>query len=57
MWYVLFNVIAEAQSIPSDLFEAARVYKLSCRQRWQIVILPGILPDLIIGIIPAVGGA
>jgi len=32
MWYVLFNVIAGAQSIPSDLFEAARVYKLS---RWQ----------------------
>jgi len=57
MWYVLFNVIAGAQSIPSDLFEAARVYKLSRWQRWQTVILPGIFPFLITGIITAVGGA
>lgn len=57
MWYVLFNVIAGAQSIPSDLFEAARVYKLSRWQRWQTVILPGIFPYLITGIITAVGGA
>jgi NitT/TauT family transport system permease protein len=57
MWYVLFNVIAGAQSIPSDLFEAARIYKLSRWQRWQTVILPGIFPYLITGIITAVGGA
>jgi NitT/TauT family transport system permease protein len=57
MWYVLFNVIAGAQSIPSDLFEVARVYKLSRWQRWQTVILPGIFPYLITGIITAVGGA
>jgi ABC-type anion transport system, duplicated permease component len=56
MWYVLFNVIAGAQSIPSDLFEAARVYKLSRLQRWQTVIFPGIFPYLITGIITAVGG-
>ena len=56
MWYVLFNVIAGAQSIPSDLFEAARVYKLSRWQRWQTVILPEIFPYLITGIITAVGG-
>jgi NitT/TauT family transport system permease protein len=29
MWYLLFNVIAGAQAIPSELFEAAQVYKLS----------------------------
>lgn len=57
MWYLLFNVIAGAQSIPSDLFEAARIYKLSRWQRWQTVILPGIFPYLITGIITAVGGA
>jgi NitT/TauT family transport system permease protein len=44
-------------SIPSDLFEAARVYKHSRWQRWQTVILPGIFPFLITGIITAVGGA
>ncbi|MBR8834049.1 MAG: ABC transporter permease subunit [Stigonema ocellatum SAG 48.90 = DSM 106950] len=57
MWYILFNVIAGAQSIPSDLLEAAAVYKLSRLQRWQTLILPGIFPYLITGIITAVGGA
>lgn len=57
MWYILFNVIAGAQSIPSELLEAAYVYKLSRWQRWKTVILPGIFPYLITGIITAVGGA
>jgi NitT/TauT family transport system permease protein len=57
MWYILFNVIAGAQSIPSDLMEAAWVYKLSLIQRWRILILPAIFPYLITGIITAVGGA
>ncbi len=57
MWYLLFNVIAGAQSIPSELFEAAQVYKLSLIQRWKTLILPGIFPYLITGIITAVGGA
>ncbi|MDF5727272.1 MAG: ABC transporter permease subunit [Rhizonema sp. PD38] len=57
MWYILFNVIAGAQSIPSDLLEAAWVYKLSRWQRWRTLILPGIFPYLITGIITAVGGA
>ena len=57
MWYLLFNVIAGAQSIPSELFEAAQIYKLSLIQRWKTLILPGIFPYLITGIITAVGGA
>lgn len=57
MWYVLFNVIAGAQSIPSELFEAATVYRLSRLQRWKTLILPGIFPYLITGAITATGGA
>lgn len=57
MWYILFNVIAGAQAIPSELFEAARVYKLSSLERWSTLILPGIFPYLVTGIITAVGGA
>ncbi len=57
MWYVLFNVIAGAQSIPSDLMEAAWVYKLSLIERWRTLILPAIFPYLVTGIITAVGGA
>ncbi|MFK0731823.1 MAG: ABC transporter permease [Gloeotrichia echinulata GP01] len=57
MWYLLFNVIAGAQSIPSDLIEAAWVYKLSLVERWRTLILPAIFPYLVTGIITAVGGA
>ncbi len=57
MWYLLFNVIAGAQSIPSELFEASVVYKLSWLERWRTLILPGIFPYLITGIVTAVGGA
>ena len=57
MWYLLFNVIAGTQSIPSELFEATQVYKLSLSQRWKTLILPGIFLYLITGIIAAVGGA
>ena len=57
MWYLLFNVIAGAQSIPADLLEAALVYRLSVWQRWRTLILPAIFPYLITGIITAVGGA
>lgn len=57
MWYILFNVIAGAQAIPSELFEAAQVYRLSRVRRWQVLILPGIFPYLVTGMITAVGAA
>jgi NitT/TauT family transport system permease protein len=57
MWYILFNVIAGAQAIPSELFEAAIVYRLTQLQRWKTVILPGIFPYLVTGAITATGGA
>ncbi|MGA3008967.1 MAG: ABC transporter permease subunit [Terracidiphilus sp.] len=56
-WYVLFNVIAGAIAIPSDLKEAAAVYKFTLWQRWTRLILPGIFPYLITGMITASGGA
>jgi len=56
-WYILFNVIAGAMAIPSDLEEAATVYRFSRWQRWTRLILPGIFPYLITGMITASGGA
>ena len=56
-WYVLFNVIAGAMSIPSDLKEAASLYKFTRWQRWTTLILPGIFPYLITGMVTASGGA
>jgi len=56
-WYILFNVIAGATAIPSDLKEAAAVYKFTPWQRWTRLILPGIFPYLVTGMITASGGA
>jgi NitT/TauT family transport system permease protein len=56
-WYILFNVIAGAMSIPSDLKEAAAVYRFTRWQRWTKLILPGIFPFLITGMVTASGGA
>jgi NitT/TauT family transport system permease protein len=56
-WYVLFNVIAGAMAIPSDLREAAAIYKLRGWQRWRSLILPAIFPFLVTGMITATGGA
>jgi NitT/TauT family transport system permease protein len=56
-WYILFNVIAGAMSIPSDLREVASLYRFTRWQRWTTVILPGIFPYLITGMVTASGGA
>jgi NitT/TauT family transport system permease protein len=56
-WYILFNVIAGAIAIPSDLKEVADVFRFSTVQRWRTVILPGIYPYLITGLVTASGGA
>jgi len=56
-WYILFNVIAGAMAIPSDLKEAATVYRFTFWQRWTRLILPGIFPFLVTGMITASGGA
>ncbi|WP_158941432.1 ABC transporter permease subunit [Granulicella sp. S190] len=56
-WYILFNVIAGAIAIPSDLKEVATLFRFSRIQRWKTVILPGIFPYLITGLVTASGGA
>lgn len=58
MWYILFNVIAGAQAIPAELFEVDSVYNRGGGlKKWTSLILPGIFPYLITGIVTAVGGA
>jgi NitT/TauT family transport system permease protein len=56
-WYILFNVIAGAMAIPSDLREVATLFRFGTIQRWRTVILPGIYPYLITGLVTASGGA
>jgi NitT/TauT family transport system permease protein len=56
-WYILFNVIAGAMAIPSDLREVSSLFRFTSLQRWTTVILPGIFPFLITGLVTASGGA
>jgi NitT/TauT family transport system permease protein len=56
-WYILFNVIAGAMAIPTDLKEAAKVFRFSRVDRWRRLILPGIFPYLVTGLVTASGGA
>ena len=56
-WYILFNVIAGAMAIPTDLKEAAKIFHFSSWDRWRHLILPGIFPYLVTGMVTASGGA
>ena len=56
-WYILFNVIAGASAIPSDLKEAAGIFGVKGWQWWRQVALPGIFPYYVTGAITASGGS
>jgi NitT/TauT family transport system permease protein len=56
-WYILFNVIAGAMAIPTDLKEASSVFGIKGWERWRKLILPGIFPYLVTGLVTASGGA
>ncbi|UQA90812.1 ABC transporter permease [Streptomyces halobius] len=56
-WYILFNTIAGAMSIPTDLREAMDDLGVRGWQRWKRLILPGIFPSYVTGGITASGGA
>jgi NitT/TauT family transport system permease protein len=56
-WYILFNVIAGAMAIPTDLKEVAQIFRFDAFDRWRHLILPGIFPYLVTGLVTASGGA
>lgn len=56
-WYILFNVMAGARAMPSDLREAARCFRFNGKQRFLWLNLPAIFPYLITGLLSASGGA
>jgi NitT/TauT family transport system permease protein len=56
-WYILFNVIAGASAIPSDLREAMQLMGVRGWLRWRNFILPAIFPAYVTGGITAAGGA
>jgi len=56
-WYVLFNVIAGASSIPSDMRDMARSIGLKGWGLWRRVYLPAVFPSWVAGAVTASGGA
>ncbi len=56
-WYLLFNVIAGASTIPSELRYAAQNLGLSGRLKWRRYLLPAIFPSFVTGAITASGGS
>jgi len=56
-WYILFNVIAGAMAIPTDLKEVSHIFGFGSWDRWRYLILPGIFPYLVTGMVTASGGA
>jgi NitT/TauT family transport system permease protein len=56
-WYILFNVIAGASAMPTDLKEVCYLFRFSRLERWRKFILPAIFPYLITGLVTASGGA
>jgi len=56
-WYILFNSIAGAQSIPTDLREMADDMGLKGWKRWEKLIIPGIFSAWVTGGVAATGGA
>jgi len=56
-WYILFNVIAGASALPTELRYAAENFGVKGWLWWRKVALPGVLPFYVTGAITASGGS
>jgi NitT/TauT family transport system permease protein len=56
-WYLLFNVIAGAATIPTELRYAAQNLGLKGWLKWRRYLLPAIFPSFVTGAITATGGS
>lgn len=56
-WYILFNVIAGASSIPTELKLAARNFGLRGWLMWKRFLIPAVFPNLLTGLVTAAGSS
>ena len=56
-WYILFNVIAGASAIPTDMRHASENLKIRGWLWWRRVALPAVFPFYLTGAITASGGS
>ena len=55
-WYILFNLIGGVRSIPGDIEETARAFRVTKGQYVKRVLFPSIYPSFITGSITGWGG-
>ncbi|CAG9179361.1 hypothetical protein LMG23992_03984 [Cupriavidus laharis] len=56
-WYILFNVVAGASGIPTELKLAARNFGLRGWLLWKRFLIPAVFPSLLTGLVTAAGGS
>ncbi|WP_454765087.1 ABC transporter permease [Cupriavidus campinensis] len=56
-WYILFNVVAGASGIPTELRLAARNFGLKGWLLWRRFLVPAVFPSLLTGLVTAAGGS
>lgn len=56
-WYLLFNVIAGASTIPTELRYAAENFGITGWLKWRRYLLPAVFPSFVTGAITASGGS
>ncbi|MDB5953454.1 ABC transporter permease subunit [Ramlibacter sp.] len=56
-WYILFNVVAGASTLPNELRLAAENLGLKGWLKWKRVYLPAVFPSFVTGAITASGGS
>ena len=56
-WYILFNVIAGATALPSELRDVGTNLRVGGWLWWRKIAVPGVLPFYVTGAITASGGS
>lgn len=57
IWYIIFNVMAGVRSLPAELFELKKEFKITNLQAWRNIYLPATFTAFVTGSITAIGAA
>lgn len=57
IWYIIFNVMAGIRSLPSELWELPKEFRVSRLKAWRNIYLPASLTAFVTGSITAIGAA
>ncbi len=57
VWYLIFNVMAGVRSVPSEMWEVAKLSNLKGWSLWKNILIPTVFPSFVTGSITAVGAA